>query len=167
MRKHRLSGVGKRGSVIYQRCLWQTSRKAAVLGVQIWAELAAMAKAWAGKWTQLPRWEHIEMWVKQREVPAGGCSPGFIVILPPPVPHSSPVLPCTKSTNAISFSQLTKQMINRWKTSLRRLEPKGKYRKAEGLRPEVSAEMSLPLIALEILVNPVVFTCVKQSLVFP
>lgn len=58
-------------------------------------------------------------------------------------------------------------MIYRWKTSLRSLEPKGKYHKAEVLHPEVSGEMSLLLIAVQILLDPVVFTGMKHSLVFP
>lgn len=87
-----------------------------------------------------------------------------------PAPSGAAQLPSAamhKNTNAISFSQLTKQMINRWKTSLRSLEPKGKYHKAEVLHPEVSGETSLLLIAVEILLDAVVFTCVKHSLVFP
>lgn len=72
-----------------------------------------------------------------------------------------------KNTNAIPVSQLTKQMINKWKTSLRSLEPKGKYPKAEVVHPEVSGELSLLLIAVQILLDLVVFTGMKHSLFFP
>lgn len=47
-----------------------------------------------------------------------------------PAPSGAAQLPSAamhKNTNAIPLSQLTKQMINRWKTSLRSLEPEGKY----------------------------------------
>lgn len=70
-----------------------------------------------------------------------------------------------KNTNAVPFSQLAKQ-ISTWRISLRSLEPKGKYPKSRVRAPEVSGEMSLLLRAVHILLDLVVFTGLKHSLVF-
>lgn len=75
--------------------------------------------------------------------------------------------PIHKSINAIPFPQLAKQMINRWETSLGSLKSQGKYCEAEVLNPEISGEMSIPLIAVHVLLDLVVFPGVKYSLVFP
>lgn len=75
--------------------------------------------------------------------------------------------PIHKTINAVPFPQLTKQMIKRWEASLGSLKSQGKYCEAEVLNPEISGEMSIPFIAVHILLDLVVFPGVKYSLVFP
>lgn len=65
--------------------------------------------------------------------------------------------PIHKTINAVPFPQLTKQMINRWETSLGSLKSQGKYCEADVLNPDISGEMSIPLIAVHILLGLVVF----------
>lgn len=76
-------------------------------------------------------------------------------------------LPVDKSINAFRVPQLIKQMLNRWESSLGSLKSQGKYCEAEALNPEISGEMSIPLIAIDILLDLVVFPGVKYSLVSP
>lgn len=73
--------------------------------------------------------------------------------------------PLQKNYKCSPFSSADK--ANRWEISLGSLKSQGKYCEAEALNPEISGEMSIPLIALDILLDLVVLPGVKYILVFP
>lgn len=103
------------------------------------------------------------MWMKHRENSAGV---SFIPKLYPPASVAAQ-FPVHRSINAFHYPQLMKQMLNRWETSLGSLKSQGKYCEAEARNPEISGEMSIPLTAIHILLDLVVFPGVKYNLVFP